>query len=207
MTEHPIIFSGEMVRAILDGRKTMTRRVVKLDDFDGDPVYETSDGTLRDVISLCPYGKVGDRLWVREAWGIITGKYSQRWKSGTVAYKADHGITHGGVEYDLMKWKPSIHMPRKASRITLEITKIRVERLQEITEEDVRKEGIDESKSIMGSRMGSFVVLWDSINGKKYPWSNNCFVWVLTFKNAHHRGNCQSDECFEKPIPTADRGR
>ena len=85
MRERPILFSGEMIRAILEGRKTQTRRVLKLQDYDGGDCYETKDGILRDILSLCPYGIPGDRLWVRETWQIydmVFDNYNGGWEAG-----------------------------------------------------------------------------------------------------------------------------
>jgi hypothetical protein len=192
MEERPIIFSGEMVKAILDGRKTMTRRVVKpqpsgvnvdkLEYKDTPGLKMTSArGGIIDFPENCPYGIPGDRLWVRETW----------WKDilfGRVYYRADY---HDG---EFKAWKPSIHMPRKYSRITLEITNVRVERLQEITSADAIKEGCSVDRFTPGEykspwydltqpiAINNFSSLWDSLNGKKYPWSSNPWVWCLTFK-------------------------
>lgn len=181
MREKPILFSAAMVRAILEGRKTMTRRVIK------DIRTAWRDGTVidpydRDYIT-CPYGWPGDLLWVRETWRRAD------WYGKGIIYRADaQAAGHMGEYSDRHKWHPSIHMPRWASRIVLEITNIRVERLQEITEEDARKEGISRAhKYPVGfghpdTYRGGFRNLWDSINGKKYPWSSNPWVWVISFK-------------------------
>lgn len=177
MKERPILFSGDMVRAILYGQKTQTRPVIAdkiLDRFEsvdpddygeGMPSYETEDGQLILLSDLCPYGQVGDRLWVRETftWDDISGKF---------LYKADN---HYDLPYQ-SKWKPSIHMPRKASRITLEITDIRIERLQDISEEDAIAEGMNPELP-----RAKFRSLWESINGKG-SWNLNPWVWVIEFK-------------------------
>jgi hypothetical protein len=173
MKQHPILFSTPMVQAILDGRKTMTRRVMKVqpEAFCG--------GVMRPLLTTCPYGWIGDRLWVRETW-----QQGQRNGSDLVLfYKASH---EKEVDEDI-KWKPSIFMPRWASRITLEITGVRVERLQEIKEKDAKAEGSPTLKGCQHTLKGyryllSFERLWDSINGKKYPWSSNPWVWVIKFK-------------------------
>lgn len=204
MTERPILFSGPMVKAILDGRKTMTRRVVKKQPIDMLPMNvpnqwcaldERAETGNRGSIRSCRFGVPGERLWVREAFGIFDAAGNER----AVGYRAD-GEDGEGYWREVLesryfqddyfpadeKWRPSIHMPRWASRITLEITDVRVERLQEITEEDAQKEGCDGWVLEMGDDFGDSVVpfmhLWDSINGKKYPWASNPWVWVVSFK-------------------------
>lgn len=214
--ERPIIFSGEMVRAILDGRKTQTRRVVKTEmgycpelwqitfkkkDGKGYWLYPNAKEA---VIADCPYGKPGDRLWVRETFACAFGP--NRDEADTpenykFLYKAD------SQPCDLTgAWKPSIHMPRKASRITLELTDIRVEPLQRITEADAVAEGIDrpwrpegqaldywrdystpqsrvsDIQGVINAR-ASFKTLWDIINAKRgFGWEANPWVWVIGFK-------------------------
>lgn len=196
--ERPILFSGPMVRAILEGRKTQTRRVVKgkgiwsvefKDDHSDDlwPGYEGEHGEWQWM--PCPYGERGDRLWVRETFFCVTGN------PGPVVcnYKADFaGDEFGGL------WKPSIHMPRWASRITLEVTGVRVERLNEISNEDIVAEGIEaigkgfqmpdgsyaqagrcESKASTTRQL--FSSLWESINGAG-SWEANPWVWVVEFR-------------------------
>lgn len=181
MKERPILFSGEMVRAILEGRKTQTRRVVKM------PPFDSSDETLGSYLIAhmdgCPYGQVGDRLWVRETWAYCPYR-------NCFFYRADN------FPEDKFKWKPSIHMIRAASRITLEITGIRVERLQDISEEDAIAEGIQKNPVQFDTRLNypagssaagwhnpknSFRSLWRSINGKD-SWELNPCVWVIEFK-------------------------
>lgn len=205
MKERPILFSGPMVRAILEGRKTQTRRVLnpqpkyvyghwRLEGYEGRgdnrhsvlscPFYpvEYAQPEARGWFagSGCPYGQVGDRLWVGESWHINT--------TGQVCYRADG-------DHTAVRCKPSIFMPRNLSRITLEITDIRVQRLQEISEEDARAEGVGdpydyqlpeyyEKKRLydIGISVCAFAGLWDSINRKKYPWESNPWIWALTFK-------------------------
>ena len=192
MNEHPILFSGPMVRAILKGRKTQTRRVIqpKPDHFHtfqpGIWLPQIGDKEIK-----CSYGEPGDRLWVRETWLQDGGIY---------LYKADFGM---GVLSDSWSghWKPSIHMPRAACRITLEIVRIRAERLQDISEEDSRAEGLatwrrnGETQTYYGidrsdiwetdSRL-TFKRLWDSINASRgYGWNVNPWVWVIEFKKVH----------------------
>lgn len=189
MKEKPIIFKAEMVRAILEGRKTQTRRVVKLDGFEGDPVYETENG-LHNIIDLCPY-KVGQTLWVRETFQISKGDFAptleeELTKKPNILYYASDNPRYR----DNDKWTPSIHMPRLASRIDLEVTNVRVERVQEISEEDAIAEGVlsisdPSGKSIWGDGFAKacFRKLWDSINVKKgHGWNENPWVWVIEFK-------------------------
>ena len=201
--EHPIIFNTEMVKAILDDRKTQTRRVIKKGGVQYcresglDKMGEVIDGVLHYTMQTevdasaeyeekCPYGKIGDRLWVRETW-------MHRYE-GNHGRQIKHNIIHkAGKEYygEYFKWKPSIHMPRWASRIDLEITDIRVKRIQDITIEDVFKEGIEDvwtrhgtiSPSILKEIEYEFSKLWDSINAKRgYGWEVNPFVWCISFK-------------------------
>lgn len=195
MKERPILFSGPMVRAILNGTKTQTRRVAKLP---GDMTKEPGvsgilcDGVLRiydaedmgpTVHIPCPYGKSGDRLWVRET-AIPTAH--------GVIYRADieDSVEAAGIGAMYGGWKPSIHMPRVSSRITLEINQVRVERLQDITEEDAKAEGVECERDGWKSYIGgshvayaftSFGSLWESINGPE-SWDANPWVWVIEFK-------------------------
>lgn len=189
--ERPILFSGPMVRAILAGTKTQTRRVAKLRDpsstyvtrdDDGWPVTADEAGVWhRDI---CPYGQPGDRLWVRETWG------RRPEGPGGIIYRAEWTLEDEQLEIRDWPWRPSIHMPRWASRITLEITETRVERLQAISKDDAKAEGIapfaarypegfDRDGYIAG-----FAQLWDSINCKRpgCTWSDNPWVWALTFR-------------------------
>lgn len=184
MKAKSILFSGEMVRAILEGRKTQTRRVAKTggDNCISMKIYNEKypkgvmcRNHILDARSLekCPYGKVGDLLWVRETFCPEHSAFMQ--ETGNIYYRATDGeslpFSH--------KWKPSIFMPKHASRITLEIIDIRVERLQDISESDCRAEG----RGNGGKPYGWFKLLWDSINGK-YPaksWQANPWVWVIEF--------------------------
>jgi len=173
MKERPIIFSGEMVRAILDGKKTQTRRVIKLLPKSNEKIYT----------KCCPYGKPGDRLWVRETFQAdeIAMKYKIKEK---IFYKATmpNGLQH---------LRSSIYMPRWASRIDLEIAGIRIERIQDITPADALVEGIKYERH--GKGLGdacdeirilqAFQKLWDSINAKRgYGWDRNPWVWIIEFK-------------------------
>lgn len=196
--ERPILFSGPMVRAIVDGRKTQTRRAVKpqdtvVTDDDGVVIHlhgERCPGFCDFACSppKCPFGVVGDRLWVRE---------SLRLDEAGWLYAADDEPVSSASE-EASEWMatlpakrvhcPSIHMPRWACRITLGVIAVRVERLQEIGEADCRSEGVDaDDIGKCGvpcySARQNFERLWDSINAKRdYPWSSNPWVWVLEFK-------------------------
>jgi hypothetical protein len=173
--ERPILFTGEMVRAILEGRKTQTRRLVYTNGYV--PTIDISK--VRNFTKECRHGQPGDVLWVKETF-YDSRKESKRMP---VTYRADIS-----VDEDLSRdfaWKPSIFMPRWASRITLEITNVRVERLQEITEADAKAEGtawpelLTSGKS-HGYRQG-YRNLWESISGKG-SWAQNSFCWVLEFR-------------------------
>jgi hypothetical protein len=203
MNKHPILFNGEMVEAILAGRKTQTRRVVK-------PQPSSSSKWIGWIISTgwhdknagcaqwaddtfpfsaiihkvrCPYGLLGDQLWVREAWRPLdedmpVGLLMQ---GDEIYYRADYvGDALDG------KWRPSIHMPRWASRITLEIVNIRVARVQEISEAEAGSEGVPALHIIYNngpSYRDTFKELWNSINAKRgFSWDVNPWVWVIEFK-------------------------
>ena len=196
--ERPIIFSGDMVRAILAGRKTMTRRVVKMATHPQAERVQHFEGLRWDWLRYdglrlstfkCPFGKTGDRLWVRETFRLSDPNdcacYEPcRCRSGQPMYRAD-GHYHD-MEY---KWKPSIYMPRWSSRITLEVTGVRVERLQDISEEDAQAEGAPLElgvleRTILGAKAryrSGFVRLWESINGPG-SWDANPWVWCISFK-------------------------
>ena len=201
MRERPIIFNAEMVRAVLDGRKTQTRRIIQSpaknmqarghevishraagDKWYGDYVYSMRDrsGVWQDFtndqfLAKCPFGAVGDRLWVRETWA----RYNIDQNSHDMAYRAtipDDWPKEG-------RWRPSIHMPRWASRITLEITGVRVERLHAITLGDICKElgcGLyDFRPATYGFKV--WEELWQSIYGAD-SWQANPWVWGVEFK-------------------------
>ncbi|MBD8669783.1 hypothetical protein OQ519_25025 [Pseudomonas lurida] len=210
--ERPILFSAPMVRAILEGRKTVTRREVKkraaLDCLAAG--FEPAFLALPGNADLCPYGKPGDRLWVRETFAFADKSGSHdaapddHWRPARPGmepeiyrcwYRASDGHTADGF------WKPSIHMPRWASRILLEITDVRVERLQDITEKQALAEGIvgvpfrpddgwpictgymvgpDDGKTgLQTTAAKAFAGLWDSVGGN---WNANPWVWVVEFK-------------------------
>lgn len=229
--ERPILFSGEMVRAILDGRKTQTRRVCKIQpmlaNFSDGPMAKgryPKDWDEEDlayfVETFCPYGSPGTRLWVRETWADYTEFVSLDPDDmvplpegyGCIAYKSDMEVRQYGVTLrepedwkadrdHKIRWRPSIHMPRWASRLTLEVTDVRVERVQDIGIYDIAAEGLDISGLVAGFEVESdyapgdspqdfvdaareeFQELWDSINAKRgYGWDTNPWVWVVEFK-------------------------
>lgn len=229
LREKPILFSSEMVRAILDGRKTITRRVVKPQpEFGGaggkggaewnDPRwwgYEAADGTWvslakNDWCDSCiraPY-EVGMRLWVRETW---SPDHAAFYPNFPIVYRADFGPEYDrndrGEVYSSeqkawypFQWRPSIFMPRHLSRITLEIVSVRVERLQEITNEDAELEGFTGHYSPAYVSMGEIVgpdgqepieefrELWGNLNGKTFPWESNPWVWRVEFKRIEPKG-------------------
>lgn len=210
MRERPILFSGEMVRAILEGRKTQTRRVAKVHDAHVagmiSPNGSNAARSPKEHVSYCPYGKPGDRLWVRETlrthrcFGFPLGQSPQVNPAGERiwSYAADNLPDPTGS-------RPSIHMPRWASRLTLELTEVRVERVQDIREEDAKAEGCQEAYDEpfeLGSAArrenekngyfppssytSGYAALWDQINAKRdggiYAWEKNPWVWVLEFK-------------------------
>lgn len=206
MKERPILFSGEMVKAIIDGRKTQTRRVVsRLAGFGPITEFQSSttkgyDWQFRDkrgcwndisherLLECCPYGKPGDGLWVKETWWCDAPEPVPH-DHPLMFYRANQtGTTKG------MKWTSSRFMPRWASRISLLVKDVRVERLQDISESDCEAEGVErlcERFVTPGSVPISyteipfrdyFELLWDSINAKKHPWSENPWVWVVEFE-------------------------
>lgn len=184
--ERPILFSGPMVRAILEGRKTQTRRVVNHQSYfpaNRQTWPLDANGLGAPGAISCPYGNPGQRLWVRETW--------QPGPDDSVAYRASDDMNHN-------QWKPSIFMPRWASRITLEVTDVRVERVQAISRLDIVAEGWphDERQALQIAQVIAglddeviddasiewFADLWDSINAKRgYSWESNPWVWVITF--------------------------
>ncbi|MCP9290027.1 hypothetical protein [Gracilimonas sediminicola] len=173
--ERPILFSTEMVRAILDGRKTETRRVIK------PPFTVHANGYLTRSDKWgqfnpypCPYGKEGDLLYVRETWQKIRG-----FNKAQFIYKADDSPIFKGEGF---KWKPSIHMPKEASRIWLKVKEVTVERVQDITEADCYREGIELDNHPRNVR-SLFKELWNSINESRgYGWDKNPWVWVVKFE-------------------------
>lgn len=186
MKERPILFSAPMVRALLNGTKTQTRRVARLNpNHLGTPL---APNELAHGIPLrsSPYGQPGDRLWVREAWR------ADRQLDAYAPRDLDRRFTAIGYEAGSTtlqlaepgKLRPGMFMPRWASRITLEVIGVRVERLQDISETDARAEGAAAHNSpaaiLTGYRQG-YRLLWDSINGAG-AWERNCWVWVVEFR-------------------------
>jgi hypothetical protein len=205
MKETPIIFSTEMVRAYLEGRKTQSRRVIKPQPLGAgefrlceDDLWRIGIGgrynTLRIDFSQkpwrCPYGQVGDRLWVKETWAtdpLYDGfKPSELYPiSNSIDLKLFYRTDVSGNGW--FRWRSPLFMPRWASRIILEITGVRVERLQEITAKDIKSEGIFIKETKVGnwtftSVITDFAILWDSLNAKRgYSWDFNPWVWVIEF--------------------------
>jgi len=223
MKERPIIFSGPMVRAIIEGRKTQTRRIVRghPNRVLWNPVVMNGYAGWTDEHGRpvrWPYGKPGDRLWVRETW-----KYADWTEDGIpwIRYRADDAVLTRHPDRDISdvwaelselsnykidsraadrRWRPSIHMPRWASRITLDVTGVRVERLQEISEDDAIAEGVGHGFQMnagwpdylhiepdghcsltQDTAEMSFATLWESLNGPD-SWEANPWVWVIEFK-------------------------
>lgn len=215
--ERPILFSGEMVRAIIDGRKTQTRRIMKVqppgEGFQLSRLVESSDRADRknegklhwiklsenglrivdshNVYFNCPYGKVGDGLWVRETFCKVDDREfgDDIWFD----YRATHKYAEShpaGWDNEprnpwALKWKQSIHMPRSASRILLEITGVRVERLNDISDADAWAEGVDMTEALSmpcaDGAAAAYSALWERINGKG-SWDLNPWVWAIEFK-------------------------
>lgn len=210
--ERPILFTGPMVRAILDGSKTQTRRVVKrphivteAECFELADCWLDRDGNVwpadyEHLQDACPYGVPGDLLYVRETWQDWCPLWEGSWcghgtKEGMAAdhevyYRADppEAWKRGGPK----KWRPSIHQPKWASRLWLRVTDVRVERVQDITNEDARAEGCPGGPHVDGYSEGNpadpyeeFAHLWDSINEKRgYGWNENPWTWAVTFERA-----------------------
>lgn len=225
--ERPIPFSGPMVRAILEGRKTQTRRLMKpqpeRDPTENCGVWYPSTASRRKShyanedhfrqgmpADWSPFGKPGDRLWVRETWGLANACYDTHRNTVNIGYRATGpniyapenwsdeievgtGLAKryyfellneieratGRSDYDgdgcrVFRWRSPINMPRWASRITLEVTDVRVERLQDITEADAIAEGF--------ASVAEFAAYWDTLNAKRSPWARNDWLWVYGFK-------------------------
>lgn len=225
ITERGMIFNAEMVRALLSGRKTQTRRIMKPQPEPcprgghwwpsnvfktmlhvEDEMQNGKGGWGGLVGDACPFGAVGDRTWVRETWGVVSHAFSDDglmidwvpdrpataihempfgngYYSGYAIYAADGDFTWGdddGYEDGCSCWKPSIHMPRAASRILLEITDVRVERLRSMSQDDARAEGVIAASGPMEAGL-AFRELWDSIYGEE-SWKANPWVWVIKLK-------------------------
>lgn len=231
MKERPILFSGPMVLALLNGTKTQTRRIIKPQPPVGCSIHymlgaeswlpEEKRTPLRhhweawwgplfesrpekhlcgsfDV--KCPYGEPGDQLWVRETFCPVddTEFGYEKWIDyrATPKYSAEHpaGWENDPEDAEALKWRPSIHMPRSASRITLEITEVLVQRLQEISEEDAKAEGcepwqFDPLQPMTTGELGTdspyrggYACLWDEIHDEVATWKSNPWVWAVSFK-------------------------
>jgi len=209
----PILFSTPMVQAILDGRKNMTRRVVKPqprpeNSYFGGEVISSTDKNLIGCVGFCrsalaisdhdyarPKYQPGDVLWVRETWAkpedVANYHFDPELKPGEHLMKAD--MTN---PTDItIKWRPSIFMPKTAARIWLRVNDVRVERVQDITEEDAENEGISAVHHLKGgyhSARENFSNLWDSLNAKRgYGWDTNPWVWVISFERCEKPGDEQ----------------
>jgi hypothetical protein len=209
--ENQILFKGPMVTAILADRKDQTRRTRGLDRVNANPVEWCCEGVTQSGTAIftgptgtfdlpCPYGAPGDRLWVREAFfdhdsrlGAPTSPLTARQREERIEYREDEWDRAGGDAGG--GWSPSIHMPRWASRITLEVTDVRVQRLQEINEADAVAEGADLYSVAAGldslarqyltedTHRHGFAHLWDSLNAKRgYGWDQNPWVWAISFR-------------------------
>lgn len=207
----PILFNDEMVRAILEGRKTQTRRVLTPQPTTIDGGWGWKDCMIFNIdlsnscllSNMCPYGQPGDLLWVREAW-MPDAPCDATWP-----YVEFYGCKGASLDlipkryrqpkhclfratwdgHELVGWKPSIHMPRWASRLVLVITDVRVQRLQDISEEDCWSEGIeeiryagDEHGNLRGSVLEDYRALWDSISKPGAKWEDNPWVWAISFQ-------------------------
>lgn len=196
MKERPILFSAPMIRALLAGTKTQTRRVMKPQPHvfqDGEPVtYCGTPGAGQTKAIVCPYGTVGDRLWAREAFRHYANGETAGGKYACVTYRADDAAAKVPVaEWPPARalwnsgkhpWTPPIHMPRWASRITLEITGVRVERVQDINRGDCMEEGCPFPNMAKGADPREwFRNLWQSINGPD-SWAANPWVWAMAFR-------------------------
>lgn len=216
--ERPILFSGPMVCAILQGLKTQTRRIMKPQPREitvsgahleglwiskGSIEYRVTPRTAKNIAEACPYGQPGDRLWVRERWDFRDWQWNKDRKV-RIAYGADGEqvdqiapLGWNATVYGAERWRPSIHMPRWASRITLEVVSVRAQQLHDISEDDARAEGVEPclsdglriphggclSHAMNGGHRHrcAFRDLWKHINGPE-SWDANPWVWVVTFK-------------------------
>lgn len=210
----PILFSTPMVKAILEGRKSQTRRVVKPQP-EGLPMYCYAGSHKANIGKWHHGGKRytppchgDDILWVRETWYYEMHMYDPSegdalhryiYKASSPDYPVNVGVGQQG-------WRPSIHMPKEAARLWLTVKEVRVERLQDITEEDAEHEGVSGLDDACYCNNGwsptyydpdsggspifrdGFIALWDSINGKKYPWESNPYVWAISFERRENHG-------------------
>lgn len=203
----PILFNTEMVKAIIDGRKTATRRLIQPRYRDNESGYSVCRRSTDNSISCITYTdeegastrdmkppyNVDDILYVRETWAKIPGASSE----GGYAYKykaSDEGEYWSGVKG--FKWKPSIHMPKEAARIYLRVTEIRIEKLQDISEEDAVKEGLyvgwhrEDNSSRAESARQAFMWIWQSVtkNAQEVSWLANPWVWAIYFERYGRSG-------------------
>lgn len=206
MAEHPILFSGPMVRAILGERKTQTRRLARM----------TAAGHVKEPrghrrwhpadpgsAAACPFGAPGATLWVRETWyddyALRDSEPKPTAPDNYIFYRADGEANTFLEDLEGFRWRPSIHMPRWASRLTLRVTDARIERLQDITEEDAKAEGVGDvlaafpamghdqrltsgDLAVEAPHRAMFAILWDEINGDRALWKSNPRVWVVSFE-------------------------
>lgn len=202
--ERPILFSGPMVRAILEGRKTQTRRVIKKpkrSTMSDDMFFSGIELAFRNGLEFanCPYGKPGDSLWVRETFFPFGDAGALWYRAGIPEYHCAR-LTGEWLDFPYkldgefdppqnLKWRPSIFMPRWASRITLRVVNVRVERLQDISEADAIAEGIKQDANGLwlpggydNAPIWAYSDLWDNINSETHPWNSNPWVWVLEFE-------------------------
>ena len=213
MKEKPILFNTEMVRAILDGRKTQTRRIMKRQPPEGEKVEYNKYYNMLLIHNVPAWHgpfEVGDMLWVRETWKSATGDPAGGGYAlfDTYVYKADGKSKDDYPVDELMledRWHPSIHMPRKAARIFLRVKDVRAEKLQSITREDVKKEGVKPAlvrnndlpftreNTLNASRVLEFIGLWNSTIKPKdrslYGWNADPWVWVVEFERIKDGGD------------------
>lgn len=199
-----LLFKAPMVRATLGGRKWQTRRIMKVQPvtFTGRKYVVPDDAPKAwldcdDITELCPYGPIGRKLWVRETWGLYDTEPKDGPENARVFYRATDGDRH---DLRYQKWRPSLFMPRWASRITLEVIDIKIERLNDITDADAIAEGIrplplqsandksawwevEPGMCQARSPRASYAALWEMINGKG-SWAANPYVWVISYKRA-----------------------
>jgi hypothetical protein len=172
----PILFQTDMVKAILEGRKTQTRRVMGCSGALY-PNETVADWVVRWKVK--PRYQVGDILWVRETWTLMEPTCNEG--PGFYLYKADEPVCENSPWFS--KWHPSIYMPKEAARIFLEVTDVRVERVNDISEEDAKSEGCDKLLMTTSSAKNNFMNLWNRINERRgYGWETNPWVWVISFK-------------------------
>ena len=198
-TSRPILYSAEMVRAYFDGKKTETRRPTGLEKINESPddwkllianadagyfTFENTNGAIRTV--KCPFGRIGDVLYGRETWAT-TNKFDKMKpfeldSDCSPIFYCYYEILQAPDYYAIGRWRPSLHMPKWASRIHQTITGLKCQRLWDISLEDCWNEGIQgRAENRIPTLRHSFKALWDSIYGKKYPRSVNPFVWVLQY--------------------------